>query len=194
MEKNTDKPFAGEFTAKSETERILEAGIHGAPELRHDEKTHYLGEFRERVIRLLTKRQVAEPLIYREIEEALKDRRAALMVMDSQLSNDAAGKYRKLAAACGKPVTDRHDADFAGDTGLVVVSREAVDVETVTVEDRTERLLAKGLPENLILAAGKSICKDCYEKLREAAPEEAEHYKVISAFSRFLGDRCAAHE
>ncbi|AET68636.1 Protein of unknown function (DUF1694) [Desulfosporosinus orientis DSM 765] len=38
---------------------------------KHDEKILYLGEFRERIIRRLTKKQIAETFIYPEIKEAL---------------------------------------------------------------------------------------------------------------------------
>jgi uncharacterized protein YueI len=188
-----DEAISG-FAAKSGLERTLQAGIHGAPELRHEEKIHYLGEFRERVLRLLTRSQVGEPIVYQEIETAIRDPRAAYIVVHSEISDKALKKYKMLAAANGKSVTSRNDPDFEGEAGLVVVSRQAVDVEQVEVEGREDRLMKLGLPEQLIDAAGQAICKDCYGKLRELAPEETRNYRLISPISRLFGERCPAHE
>lgn len=188
-----DEALSG-FAGKSGLERTLQSGIHGAPELRREEKTHYLGEFRERVLRVLTRSQVGEPVVYPEIEAALRDPKAAYMVVHSEISGKALAKYKKLAESAGKPVTSRNDPDFEGEAGLAVVSREAVDAEQVEVESREERLLKRGLPEQLIDAAGQAVCKDCYEKLKELAPEETRHYRLISPISRMFGERCPGHE
>lgn len=182
------------FSGKSELERTLAAGIHGTPELRGDEKAQYLGEFRERVLRMLNKSQVWEPVAYQEIETALKDPRAALMVVHGDINESALSKYKKWAEAYGKPVTTRRAAEYTGETGLIVVAPNAVDVADITVEERRERLMKRGLPEQLIEAAGEAVCKDCYNKLKEEAPEEVKHYKMLSPISRLLGERCPGHE
>lgn len=194
MDERKEKESYTGFSGKSELERTLQAGLQGSMELGHDEKTHYLGEFRERVLRVLTKSQVGEHVAYAEIEEALKDPRAALMVLHGDIGGQAAEKYRKLAEARGKPVTARKDADFAGEAGLVVVAKCAVDIAEIGVEDRMARLTAKGLTEQLIRAAGEAVCKDCYARIREAAPEELKHYRLMSPVSRLFGEDCPGHE
>ncbi|WP_438447934.1 YueI family protein [Gorillibacterium sp. sgz5001074] len=188
-----DEALTG-FAGKSGLEQTLQAGIHGAPELHKEEKNRFLGEFRERVLRMLTRSQVGEPVAYPEIESALKDPRASYMVVHGDISSKALDKYKKLAQAAGKPVTARHDEDFAGETGLVVVSKSAVYVEQVEVEGRREKLRKRGLPEQLIDAAGEAVCKDCYHKVQELAPEELKHYRLIPAISRLLGEDCPGHE
>lgn len=190
---NRDEAISG-FAAKSPLERSLQVGIHGAPELRREEKTHYLGEFRERVLRMLTRSQVGDPVVYPEIEAAIRDPRAAFLVVHSEISEKALGKYKKLAEQNGKPVTARSEPDFYEETGLVVVSRSAVDAEQVEVESREDRLLKRGLPEQLIHAAGQAVCKDCYEKVQELAPEESKNYRLISPISRLFGENCPGHE
>lgn len=182
------------FAGKSELERTLQAGIHGAPELRHEEKTQYLGEYRERVLVVLTRSQVGEPVVYPEIEAALKNPKAAFMVVHGEISGKALEKYKKLAQAYGKPVTARNDDEFSEETGLVVAAREAVDAEQVEVEGRKEKLLKRGLPEQLIDAAGEAVCKDCYRQVKELAPEETANYRLISPISRMLGEQCPGHE
>lgn len=182
------------FADKDRVEQVLQVGIHGAPELGSEEKRQYLGEFRERVIRMLTMGQVKEPFIYTEIEKALQHPKASKLVLNGELGEEAAGKYRKLALRLGKLYTVRRDPGFEGEAGLVVVASDAVDAPNIGVESREERLKRKGLPEGLIEAAGKPICKACYQQVRELAPEEAGLYKVISPINRLFGEKCAAHE
>lgn len=182
------------LAGKSELDRTLQAGIHGAPELHKEEKLQYLGEFRERVLRMLTRSQVGEPLIYPEIEEAMKDPRAAVVVVHGEMNSHALDKYRKLAARCGRQLTVRHDDDFTGEAGLVVAAKTAVDIEVIGVEGRKERLLKRGLPEQLIGAAGEAVCKDCYAKIQKLAPEETANYRLISPISRLFGEKCPGHE
>lgn len=194
MDKSNEKEGMAVFAAKSELERTLQAGIQGAPELKGEEKARYLGEFRERVLRILTKRQAGESQIYPEIEAALKDPRASVLVINGDLHDNVLRKYKKLAEASGVPVTSRRAAEYAGDTGLLVAASHAVDVEQIEVAGRRERLLKKGLPEQLIDAVGEEVCKDCYALIREKAPEELDHYRQIGAIGRLFGEKCPGHE
>ena len=109
------------------------AGIHGIPELKRDEKINYLGEFRERIIRRLTKKQVAEKSIYPEIEKALSHRESSRMLINGSLSPQFTDKYLKLARKMKKSYTVIHDPELTGETGLVVVSNDAVDIQDIDV-------------------------------------------------------------
>lgn len=192
-EEKTQPGFSG-YSGKSEMERTLQAGLQGAPRLKPEEVSHYLGEFRERVLRVLTKSQVGESILYPEIEEAVKHPKAKLMVLQGGQMEQAVAKYQKLAEANGISVTYRRDEEFTGEIGLVVASGDAVDIQEVDVEYRQERLLQKGLTEQLIRAAGQAVCKDCYARIREAAPEELEHYRQMNPLSRLFGEKCPGHE
>ncbi|MDF2938017.1 MAG: hypothetical protein K0Q90_3390 [Paenibacillaceae bacterium] len=192
-EEKTQTGFMG-YSGKSEMERTLQAGMQGAPRLKPEETSHYLGEFRERVLRVLTKSQVGESIIYREIEEAVHHPKAKLMVLQGGQMEQAVSKYQKLAEAGGLVVTYRRGEEFTGEIGLVVASGDAVDAAEVDVEYRLERLVKKGLTEQLIRAAGQAVCKDCYARIREAAPEELEHYRQINPLSRLFGEKCPGHE
>lgn len=176
----------------SELEKILTYGLHGVPELKHGEKTHYLGEFRERVLLRLTNRQVAEPGLYPEVIEALKDPRSARMVINGHLSDRFEEKYHQLCRKLGKKYTVVHDPATKGDTGLVVVSDQAVDVESIDVIDRLARLQDLGLPDKLIQAAGQKICSKCLARLIKAAPGEGINYQEINLGDRLWGTRCPA--
>lgn len=118
----------------NEVEQRLIIGIHGAPELKRHEKLRYLGEFQERVLRILTKSQVSDSVIHPEIEEALKDPRSTRLLLDGDISYDFRGKYVKLARKYQKPYTMVNDPKQKGDTGLAVVADHAVDVEKIEVD------------------------------------------------------------
>lgn len=118
------------FSNKSRLEQALTIGM---PELKKEEKMLYLGEFRERVIRKLSKKQVANPKVFLEIKEALKDKRTIKMLINGDLSYKFTDKYIKLAKEVGKPYTTIHNAELKGDTGLVVVSAQAIDNQDIEV-------------------------------------------------------------
>ncbi len=121
------------LSKKSRLEQALSIGINRVPELKKEEKMLFLGEFRERVIRKLTKNQVANPSVFPEIKEALKDKRTLRMLINGDLSFKFTDKYIKLAKKLGKPFTTIHDSQLKGDTGLVVISDQAIDNENIDI-------------------------------------------------------------
>lgn len=192
MDSDAHKEAINEWTKHDELFKELSVGLHGVPEIRHAEKMHYLGEFRERIIRLLTKAQVAEPAVYPEIVESLKDRRAAGVIVSGDINDHAVEKYRRLAGKMGKAFTVIHDPALQGNAGLVVVSNDAVDIVDIEVPDRKTRLAGLGVPASLANAAGKKVCDKCYKKITGASPEETVNYNVLTLADRFWGGHCAA--
>ena len=49
METDIQREAISAWLKKDELEKAISIGLHGAPELRRDEKRRYLGEFSERV-------------------------------------------------------------------------------------------------------------------------------------------------
>lgn len=117
-------------------EQRLSIGMQGAPELKREEKKVYLGQFRERIIRILSKKQVAQKFIYPEIIEALKHKQSSRLLINGELWDDLTDKYIALARQVKKPYTMIHDPELKGETGLVVISDDAVDIEDIEVENR----------------------------------------------------------
>lgn len=190
METDVQKEAISTWLNKGELEKALSMGLHRAPELRQDEKRHHLGEFKERVIKLLSRKQVAEPGIYPEVVKALEDKRAVKMVINGNIDFRLTEKYRKLAEETGKKVTIISDPEFKEDTGLVIVSDDAVDVEDILVQDRGTRLKKMGVPEEIINSAGKKVCERCLEKILKADPDETINYQKIAFADRFWGEHC----
>lgn len=192
METDIQREAISAWLSKGELEKALSIGLHGAPELRRDEKRHYLGEFRERVVKLLSKIQVVEPGVYPEIVKALEDKRAAKLIINGEIDFHLSKKYQKLAEDMGKSVTISSDPEFKGDAGLVVVSDDAVDVKDISVQDRATRLKHLDVPLEVIESAGKKVCERCLEKVLKAAPDEKINYRKLTPGEHFWGERCSA--
>jgi len=190
VQSDSDVNVKSSWADKSNLEKALLVGMHGPPELKREEKALFLGEFRERVIRSLTKDQVKDPGIYPEIVEALKDSRTVGMLISGDIDWHFSGKYQKLASEMGKKSSIMHDPELKGDIGLVVVSDVAEDVEDVMVENREARLKRLGLPLKLINSAGKKVCDRCYDKITGADPGEIINYGKLTLSDRFWGEKC----
>lgn len=195
MTKDIQTEAIGAWAQKDNLEKALIAGMGGAIEFKHDEKIYYLGEFKEKVLCLLSKGQVAETAIYPEIVRALEDKRGTKMIIDGSIRISVVEKYKKLAKKANKPYILRSDPEFKGSTGLMVISDDAVeDEQVITVQDRKDRLKNLGMSSALIDAVGKKMCKECLGKILEIDPQEAPNYKELNFLDRIYGERCPAHE
>jgi uncharacterized protein YueI len=194
MSRDSGREALQAWTNKSELEKALTAGIHGAPEIKKDEKRHYLGVFREQVIAILSTKQIKEAVIYPEIAQALKDKRSAKLIINGSINNCFTKKYQLLSKKSNKPYTVVADPDYAENTGLVIASNEAVDIEHVDIEDREGRLRKLGTPETLIQSAGKKVCAECLQQILKIDPREKINYDELTWIERIMGEDCPAHD
>ena len=177
-------------TDKSSLEKALLAGIYGPPELKKEERRYFLGQFRERVIKVLTFEQVAEPGTYPEIREAMAHPLARRLIISRRANLSAAKDYVHLARKRQLEFTTVDSPDFKGPVGLVVAAVKAADEEVISIPSRRERLLALGIPQEVIDSPGQNLCKTCMDLLREKAPEEVRNYRRGNFIDRFLGNEC----
>lgn len=175
---------------KDVLEQTLLIGIHGVPELKREERQRLLGQFRERVIKVLTFKQIAEPGIYAEIKDAVAHPQARRLIISRKADLSGAAKYIRLARRQNMAFTTVDLPEFKGPVGLVVAADEAVDAANIEVADRTERLLAAGVPREVIEARGQTLCKACLDLLQRVAPEEVVNYRKEGVLSRLLGKKC----
>ncbi|MFW5980406.1 MAG: YueI family protein [Halanaerobiaceae bacterium] len=175
---------------KSKLEKKVEEGIYGQPEIKKGEKNRFLGEFKERVIKYLTYDQVVEEGVYPEIEEALKNPAAKKMVIDREVDMSYANDYIELAQKENISFKRAHSPSFKGEVALVVVSNKAVNVKKRKVINREERLKKKGISDNIIKNKGAKLCKDCWNELKEKAPEELKNYEKMTWFDKISGIKC----
>lgn len=175
---------------KTELEKALLAGIHGPPELKRREKQRLLGQFRERVLKVLTFDQVAEPGTYPEINAAIQNPAAKKLIVSSRADISSAAEYIRLARTRGLTFTTVDQPDFHGNVALVVAADQAVDQSEIFIPTRTERLSRLGVPLPVIKAVGKPLCSSCRQLLREKAPEELANYPRLSLYHKLLGYNC----
>ncbi|MGM0471950.1 MAG: YueI family protein [Bacillota bacterium] len=180
-----------EQQSKSKLEQTVAAGMHGDFEFKKGEKQRFLGEFRERVIKVLTFDQISEPGVYPEILTAIKDSEAQKLIISQQADLEAAQEYIDLAREVGVSFKKVNSAEFKGDYGLVVVSDQAVNYQSIEVQPKTEKFKELGLPVELVNQAGDKICADCYEQLSQAAPEELINYEKLGFFDKLIGMSCS---
>jgi len=171
-------------------EQILKEGIYGKPELKKEERNYFLGEFKERVIRYLTLAQVEEPGTYPEILEAIRHPEARKLVIDRQVDLEAADDYIQLAHENNLQFKRVDSPDFKGDIALVVASDQAVDIDKKGVISRRERLKARGISDKIVENVGAKLCKNCWEMLKEKAPEELVNYSKIGFIDKIMGIKC----
>lgn len=177
------------FASKDKLDQYLASG-KGMADFKKEEKSLFLGEFRERVLKALTIAQLQEEGTYDEVEQAIRDPRAFKLLINRKADLKKAAEYIRIAKAASIQFTTVDSDSIQGTLGLVVASKEAVDVEDIYVEDRKKRLKRLGLPESIIDNPGKKLCKKCYEKVRELAPEEMKNYKTLTLSDRLLGVKC----
>lgn len=178
------------LTEKTSLEQKLLTGLYGTPELKREERRHLLGQFRERVIKALTFKQIAEPGTYSEITEAITHPKARRLIISRKANLASAAEYIRLARDYSLSFATVDLPDFKGPVGLVVAADEAVDEEEIFVPSREERMLALGVPQALIDARGQSVCPDCLNLLKQVAPEELSNYRKLSLLDRLLGNKC----
>ena len=194
MDKDIRSDLISTWAQKDDLEQAIMVGIHGAVEFKHDEKVLYLGEFKENVLILLSQQQVTEVALYPEVIEALQDQRATKMIINGNVNISFTEKYKKLAEKMNKPYTVRGDSDFKGETALLVISDEAVEIQVIKVQNRSQRLIELGLSSALINSVGKKVCKECLKQILEADPKEAVNYNELTFLDRIGGESCPAHQ
>ena len=116
---------------KPDLEKYIQYGIHGTPEFKKDERARFLNNFRERVIKALTIKQVEEEGTYREILQAIKDPRACKLIISGDVRLNCAMDYVNLAREHNLQFSISHNPNYKGDIGLVVVGECAVDEENI---------------------------------------------------------------
>lgn len=179
-----------QFSDKSPLEQSIFVGLKGAPELKREERRHLLGQFRERVIKVLTFEQIAEPGTYPEINQAIAHPKARRLLISRKANISSAAEYIRLARKFNLSFTTVDLPEYKGPIGLVVAADEAIDQEEIVVPNRAQRLIAAGIPKEIVDAKGKGLCADCLQLLKKVTPEEVKNYRQLSIMDKLLNNHC----
>lgn len=180
----------GSLSQKGKLEQTLLTGMHGTPQLKKAERQQFLGQFRERVMKVLTFSQIKEKGTYQEVQDSIRDPRAHKLIVSSLADLETAREYIRLARQENMKFTVTNSPEFKGDIALVVASNNAVDEENIFVENRNIKLKKLGIPQDLINAVGEKICPECLELIKNKAPGEEKNYRHQTILDRILGHKC----
>lgn len=175
---------------KNKLEQTISAGIQGGYELKKGEKRRFLGEFKERVIKALTFKQVVEPGVYPEILQAIRDPQAKKLIINRRINSDAAKEYIELARKNELSFKKVDSPEFKGDIGLVVVSDQAVNESDIRVTNKEDKFKELDLSLELLERVNDKICAKCYRQIEEKAPEELINFKQAGWIDSLFTSGC----
>lgn len=162
---------------------------------RQNEKNYFLGEYKERVMVGLTKRQLMGDELYQEvIDIIIKRDKTYLLKMNREVTLAKLHPYIDAAERSGLRYELVDGLSYAGEVGLVVVAHEALEiqVENPILPDVNQDYFNSELDDSAayIKNKGKHICHNCYDTLVEELPNHKNDFKKFDIKDRFLGRMC----
>lgn len=156
------------------------------------EKFEYLGEFKENVLIALEKKEIERKIIHKEIQDAMKDKKAILLKIRRDIPFDAIKPYIDEAEKLGLRYTLVDGLTYKGDIGLVIVSGESLDNadKNIVVDSATKVYTDAGLSESFIYGEGHKICTKHYKELEEKLPSQLNKFEKMNFFDRLFGKVC----
>jgi uncharacterized protein YueI len=121
-----------------DVEDYLKQGMYGSKVTKPDERRKFLGTLRERVIIALTREQVKEDEIYKEVEDAVKNHPKAKLLLNGNLDYSYLSKYTKLSNEHQVEYTIVSNKEYDSEFGLVLADEKAIDKEDIFVTKREE--------------------------------------------------------
>lgn len=116
-------------------DQYLQQGMYGPRETKPDERRLFLGSLRERVIIALTKGQVLRPQAYREVIDALGSKADGTLLLNGEIDYSHLSPYIKESNKQGVSFSIVSDQQSDTPLGLVLAAREAVEKESIYVQD-----------------------------------------------------------
>ncbi|WP_273123254.1 YueI family protein [Bacillus weihaiensis] len=123
---------------KSKVNDYIQQGIYGKREINPDERRKFLGTLRERVVVVLSKKQVREKGTYEEVEELMKKNQEATLFLNGTMNYSFLSDYIKLANKVGTKFLISTDKEHETDLGLVLAYDYAIDKEKIYITKNQE--------------------------------------------------------
>jgi uncharacterized protein YueI len=160
------------------------------------EKNIFLGEYKERVIAALTKEEVEEKGVYKEIIQALKTKEAKNLKIARDIEFSKIKDYVDEAEKIGINYQLVDGLSYSGNIGLVVSANDALEnpVENPIIKSIPERFRDKGLDIIYYESLGEKICEFHKKIIHDELPEFEDKYREITLIDRVLGVKCPIDE
>ncbi|MBM7602284.1 uncharacterized protein YueI [Metabacillus crassostreae] len=124
---------------KTKLDEYIQQGIYGAREINPDERRKFLGTLRERVVVVLTKKQVREKGTYQEVEELMNKNKEATLFLNGTMNYTFLSDYIKLANKTGNKFLISTDKQNETDLGLVLAYDYAIDKKNIYITKSIEK-------------------------------------------------------
>lgn len=111
----------------------LQQGIYGPRVTKPDERRKFLGTIRERIVIALTKEQVRERGVYKQVEEALKENREARLYLNGNIHYRVLSKYTKIASKYDVSYRYVTNQEHETEIGLILAYDHAINKEEIFV-------------------------------------------------------------
>ena len=156
------------------------------------ERNSFLGEYKERVLAVLTFDEVREKGIYDEIEKALENKEAKKMIVSREVDFKCIKKYLDMAKNKHVSCKMMDNLLNTGEVCLVVASDEALShpLENPIVESKIEKIREKNLPDIYYKAMGNKICDFHSDIIEKEIPEYRNYYGKIEFLDSLFGTKC----
>ena len=156
------------------------------------EKNIFLGEYKERVIAALTKEEVEEKGVYKEIIQALKNKDAKNLKISRDIEFSKIRDYVIEAEKIGINYQLVDGLSYSGNIGLVVSSDDALEnqAEDPVIKSVPQRFKDKGLPDIYYESLGEKVCDFHKKVIHDEMPEFEEKYRELTFLDRVLGVKC----
>lgn len=156
------------------------------------ERTRYLGEFKERVIVALTKKQVAEDEMYIEVINAMKNKEATKMIFSREVPLEKIERYIKKAEEAQIQHKSVDGLLYFGDVGLIIAADDALKapIEDVFVKSIADKFSEKRLNQIYYQSFSKKICQFHLKVIKEEMQEYKDEYQEISFVDKLFGMKC----
>ncbi len=112
----------------------IQQGMYGTRQTKPDERRKFLGTIRERIVIALTKDQVREKGIYKQVEQAIKENRNARLYLNGNINYKVLSKYTKIASKYDVSYTFVTNKNSKSEIGLVLAYDHAIDKEEIYVK------------------------------------------------------------
>ncbi|WP_428910677.1 YueI family protein [Niallia sp. Krafla_26] len=119
--------------SESKLEEYLNQGMYGPKEINPDERRQFLGTLRERIEIALTKAQVMEKDLYKEVEQAMKRYPKLQLLLNGEIDYRFLSKYIGIANQNQIPFTIVRNQEHQTEIGLVLTHEDAVNKDEIYV-------------------------------------------------------------
>lgn len=157
-----------------------------------NEKSFFLGEYKERVLAALEKDQIEEDEVYEEIFDAMKDENSHILKMSRDLPLKKLKPYIQKAEELKLKYQLVDGIGYFGNIGLVVAAKEALinPPNNVLIRDMDQDFIDADLGEIYSKNKGSRLCKEHYKALLDKLPEYEKDFKKLDLLDKLLGRKC----